>query len=163
MLDTARRRTTVRSRTGKVCWVLLPLLFGGACSTFVYHRLAPDKPYLAGIYEWEVPHETRGFLVVRSPADSTGRDTLQAETGYLIECHVLDSAGPLVCGSCTFRPSRYGLTGECERCFATLVPRQESRRNVDADPMRQYVYSGYEACDTVRMGVWKRTGNVERE
>ena len=26
-----------------------------------------------------------------------------------------------------------------------------------------YVYTGYEACDTVRMGVWKRTGKVERE
>ena len=151
----------MRSRTGKVCWVLLPLLFGGACSTLVYHRLAPDKPYLVGIYDWEVPHETRGTLVVRSPADSIGRDTLRAEDGYLIECQVPDSGGPLLCGSFIFQPSRYGLTGDFERCYTTLVPQQEIRRYPGADPARQYIYSAHQSCDTVRMGVWKRTGRVD--
>ena len=153
----------MRSRVAKLHLVLLPLLLFSACSTYVYHRLAPGKPYLAGIYEWEVPLESRGILVLRSPADSTGRDTLLAESGYIIECNVPDSGGPLVCGSCTFRPSRYGLTGDCERCFATLMPRRDYRRNDAADRLQPYVYTGYEACDTVRMGVWKRTGKVERE
>ena len=151
----------MRSRKGKMCGVLLLLLFGGACSTLVYHRLAPDRPYLVGIYDWEVPHETRGMLVVRSPADTVGRDTLQAEDGYLIECQVPDSGGPLLCGSFIFQPSRDGLTGDFERCYTTLVPQQEVRRDYSTDPVRQYIYSAHQSCDTVRMGVWKRTGRVD--
>jgi hypothetical protein len=101
------------------------------------------------------------MLIVRSPADTVGRDTLQAEGGYLIECQVPDSGGPLLCGSFIFQPSRYGLTGDFERCYTTLVPQQEIRRDYSTDPARQYVYSAHQSCDTVRMGVWKRTGRVD--
>ena len=99
--------------------------------------------------------------MLRSPADTLGRDTLLAENGYLIECQVPEDGDQLLCGGFMFQPSRYGLTGNFERCYTTLVPQQEIRRFPIDDPARQYIYAAHQSCDTVKMGVWKRTGRVD--
>lgn len=153
----------MRSLVAKACWLLLALPLVAACSSLVHHQLAPDRPYLVGIYDWEVPHEARGFLVVRSPVDSTARDSLHTEDGYLIECQVPDVGGPLLCGSFLFHPSRYGLAGDFERCNTAAAPQYAIRRNLGIDPTPRYAQMEYHTCDTVRVGVWKRTGRVERD
>jgi hypothetical protein len=60
-----------------------------------------------------------------------------------------------------FQPSRHGLTGRFERCYTTLTPQREVQHNPVDAPLQQYVYAGRQACDTVRMGVWKRTGRID--
>ena len=151
----------MRSSIARTSSLLLPLVVGAACSELEYQQLAPDRPYLVGIYDWEVPHETKGMLVLRSPADSGSRDTLLADTGYLIECTAADADGPLLCGSFFFQPSRRGVIGHFERCYTNMVTNRSAYRD-PPDQARQYIYAASQACDTVRMGVWKRTANVER-
>ena len=153
----------MRSLVAKACWLLLALPLVAACSSLVHNQLAPDKPYLVGVYDWEVPHDATGFLVVRTPVDSAARDSLLTVDGYVVQCQVPNVGGPLVCGNFTFYPSRYGLTGNFESCNTTVFPQRRVHNQRTADFTVQYVQMAYHSCDTVRMGVWKRTGRVERE
>jgi hypothetical protein len=68
-----------------------------------------------------------------------------------------------VCGGFIFYPSRYGLAGSYESCNTTVFPQHPVRNEPSIDFTPRYAQMEYHACDTVRLGVWKRTGRVERD
>lgn len=137
-----------------------------ACAGSVHHLFAPDRPHLAGEYTWETGDGVEGTLMLHTPADTAGRDTLMTSQGWLLSCKTADPAGPLQCGSFTFHVVNERVVGEFESCLTTLVP----ERVIHIDPStgqetRGSVYSASQACEPKplrvrKVGVHRRHGDA---